>query len=110
MICLSLSDLLHLAWSSLAPSMLLQMALFHSFSWLSNIPLYLWTTSSLSIPKKSLDLRNMGKLSHLFHIPQNQTCLFTEVPLGWAGPREAVTHGCFLEGSFSTANCSDAES
>ena len=29
--------------------MLLQMALFHSFLWLSSIPLYLCTTSSLSI-------------------------------------------------------------
>lgn len=71
-----------------------------------------WTESSTASIhcENSLDLRNMGKLSHLFHIPQNQTRLFTEVPLGWAGPREAVTHGCFLEGSFSTANCSDGES
>ena len=30
--------------------MLLQMALFHSFSWLGNIPLCVCTTSSLSIP------------------------------------------------------------
>ena len=30
-ICLSLSDLFKLVWSSLGPSMLLQMALFHSF-------------------------------------------------------------------------------
>ena len=30
-ICLSLSDLLHLAWESLVPPMLLQMALFYSF-------------------------------------------------------------------------------
>ena len=30
--------------------MLLQMALFHSFLWLSTIPLYICTTSSLSIP------------------------------------------------------------
>ena len=29
--------------------MLLQMALFHSFLWLSNIPLYKYTTFSLSI-------------------------------------------------------------
>ena len=28
--------------------MLLQMALFHSFLWLSSIPLYIYTTSSLS--------------------------------------------------------------
>uniref|UniRef100_A0A8D1PJU4 Guanylate cyclase soluble subunit beta-1 n=1 Tax=Sus scrofa TaxID=9823 RepID=A0A8D1PJU4_PIG len=34
----------------LYPCMLLQMALFHSSLWLSNIPLYIYTTSSLSIP------------------------------------------------------------
>ena len=43
--CLSLSDLLHSVWSSQSPSMLLQMAFFHSFLWLSNIPLYICTTS-----------------------------------------------------------------
>ena len=31
------SDLLHLVWSFLGPSMLLKMALFHSFIWLNNI-------------------------------------------------------------------------
>ena len=44
--CLSFSGWLHLVWSSLGPSVLLHMALFHSFSWLSNIPLYICTTSS----------------------------------------------------------------
>ena len=48
-IYLSLSDLLHLVWQSLDPSMLLGMAFFHSFLWLSNIPLYFWTTY-LSLP------------------------------------------------------------
>ena len=38
-ICLPLSDLFHLAWHSLSPSLLLQMALFHSVLWLSTIPL-----------------------------------------------------------------------
>ena len=37
-----LSDLLHLVWWSLGPSMLLQMTLFHSFLWPSNIPLYIF--------------------------------------------------------------------
>ena len=46
-ICLSLSGLLHLVWSSLGPTMLLQMALIPSFSQLSNIPLYICTTSSI---------------------------------------------------------------
>ena len=31
------------------PSMLLQMARFHTFLWLSSIPLYIYSTSSLSI-------------------------------------------------------------
>ena len=39
---LSLSDLLHLVWKSLGPSMLLQMALC-SFLWLSNSPLHICT-------------------------------------------------------------------
>ena len=47
-ICLSLPDLLHSVWQSLGPSMLLQRALFHSFIRLSNIPLYICTTSFLS--------------------------------------------------------------
>ena len=41
-ICFSLSDLLHSVWQTLGPSMLLQMALFHSFLWLSNIPLCIY--------------------------------------------------------------------
>ena len=49
-ICFSLSDLLHSVWQSLGPSTSLQMTQFHSFLWLSNIPLYICTTSSLSIP------------------------------------------------------------
>ena len=46
-VCL-LSVWLHLVWWSLVPSMLLQVA-FHYFLWLSDISLYIWTTSSLSI-------------------------------------------------------------
>ena len=41
--------------------MLLQVALFHSFLWLSNIPLYICTTSSLSIPLSDGNL-------HCFHV------------------------------------------
>ena len=40
-ICLSLSSSLHLVWSSLGPSTLLQMAVLHSFLWLSDILLKL---------------------------------------------------------------------
>ena len=45
----SLSDLLHSVWHSLDPSTSQQMTQFRSFLWLSNIPLYICTTSSLSI-------------------------------------------------------------
>ena len=45
----SLSDLLHSVWQSLDPSTSQQITQFRSFLWLSNIPLYICTTSSLSI-------------------------------------------------------------
>ena len=48
-ICFSLSDLLHSVWQSLDPYTSLQMTQFRSFLWLSNSPLYICTTSSLSI-------------------------------------------------------------
>ena len=44
-----MSDLLHLVWQSLDLSMLLKMALFHSFLWLSTIPLDIRTTPPLSV-------------------------------------------------------------
>ena len=44
-ICFSLSDLLHSVWQSLDPSTSQQMTQFRSFLWLSNIPLYICTTS-----------------------------------------------------------------
>ena len=44
-ICFSLSDLLHSVRQSLGPSTSLQMTQFRSFLWLSNIPLYMCTTS-----------------------------------------------------------------
>ena len=40
----SLSSSLHSVWHALGPSMLLQMALFHSFLWLRSIPLKICTT------------------------------------------------------------------
>ena len=58
-ICFSLSDVLHYAWQSLGPSVSLQMAQFRFFLWLSDIPLYMWTTSSLSI----LLLMNSNRVS-----------------------------------------------
>ena len=48
-ICFPLSDLLHSVWQTLGPSTSLQITQFRSFLWLSNIPLYICATSSLSI-------------------------------------------------------------
>ena len=48
-ICFSLSDLLHSVWQSLDPSTSQQMTQIRSFLWLSNIALYICTTTSLSI-------------------------------------------------------------
>ena len=48
-ICFSLSDLLHTVWQTLGPPTSLQITQFRFFLWLSNIPLYLCATSSLSI-------------------------------------------------------------
>ena len=48
-ICFSLSDLLHSVWQSLDTSTSLQMTQFRSFLWLSNIPSYICTTTSLFI-------------------------------------------------------------
>ena len=47
--CFSLSDLLHSVGQSLVPSSSLQVTPFRSFLWLTNILLYVCTTSSLSI-------------------------------------------------------------
>ena len=47
-ICLYLSDI-SIRWTySLGPSVSLQMAEFHSFLWMNEIPLYIYATSSLS--------------------------------------------------------------
>ena len=54
MIYLFFSLWLHSVWQSLGPSTLLQMTLFRSFLWLSNISLYICTTSSLSIPLSNI--------------------------------------------------------
>ena len=54
-ICFSLSDLLHSVWQSQDASMSLQMTQFRSFLWLSNIPLYICTTPSLTI-RLSMDI------------------------------------------------------
>ena len=51
----SVSDLVHSVWQTLGPSTSLQMTQFRSFLWLSNIPLYICTTSSLSI-RLSMDI------------------------------------------------------
>ena len=52
---MSLSDWLHSVWQSLGLPMLLQIALFCSFLWLSNILLHIRATSSLSISQSKSD-------------------------------------------------------
>ena len=47
---ISVLDLLHFIWWSVSPSMLLHMALFCSFLWWSNIPLYVWYVPHLLHP------------------------------------------------------------
>ena len=51
----SLSDLFHSIWQTVGPSTSLKMNQFHCFLWLSNMPLYICTTSSLFI-HLSLDI------------------------------------------------------
>ena len=48
-ICFPLSDLLHSVRQTLVPSTSLQITQFCFFLWLSNIPLYICATSSVSI-------------------------------------------------------------
>ena len=48
-ICFSLSDIFHSVGQTLGPSTSLQITQFHFFLWLSNIPLYICATPSLSI-------------------------------------------------------------
>ena len=48
-ICFSLSDLLYSVWQTLDPFTSLQITQLRFFLWLSNIPLYICATSSLSI-------------------------------------------------------------
>ena len=47
----SFSDLLHSVWPSLGSSTSIQMTQFYSFLWVSNIPLYICTISSLSVDR-----------------------------------------------------------
>ena len=60
-ICLSLSHLFHLALCPSNPSMLLQMAKFHSFLWLSSIPLWRrqWHPTPVLLPGKSHGRRSL---------------------------------------------------
>ena len=64
----SLSDLLHSVWQSLHTSTSLKMAQFCSFLWLSNIPLFVYTTSSLSI--RLLMYIDIAKCWFLGHTPE----------------------------------------
>ena len=74
-ICPPLSDLLDSVWWSLGPSMLLQMALFHSFLWLTNIPSCIHTASSLFLHIPSMKIT--WKKSDLMYTHRCVTFLYT---------------------------------
>ena len=67
------SGFLHLVWPSPVPSMLLQMALFHSFEWLSGTPLYVCTTffthSSVDGYLLGLAIVSNGAMKIGVHVP-----------------------------------------
>ena len=71
----SLSDLLHSAWQPLCPSTFLQRTRFHPFLLQSPIPLYIWTTSSLSTPL-SRHLSHFHVLALVNSAALGCTCLF----------------------------------
>ena len=77
-ICFSLSGLLHSVWQSLGPSMSLQMTQFCSFLWLSNIPLYMCTTSSLSIPLLMDAFAQQRKLNKMKRQPSEWEKIFAK--------------------------------
>ena len=108
-----LFGLVHSAWQSLGSSMLFQMALFHSFQWLSNIPLYflnqgsvnhgLWATSGpltyffswslfiyllLAAPGLSCSTRALCCCVWAFSSCSEQGVLFTVVRLWTDGVNE----------------------
>ena len=82
-ICLRLSDLLHLVWYSLSPSLLLQMALFHSVLWLSTIPLcvcmcvYIYTMYTVHVVTKSQTWLSNWAHSTVFHCVCVCVCVHT---------------------------------
>ena len=69
--------------------MLLQMALFHSFLWLINIPLYVCTTSSLSIPL-SMDIRLLPYLGYSKQCCNEHSgaCIFSDYDFLWIYAQE----------------------
>ena len=83
-ICLSLSDLLHLVRSPLGPSMWLQMALFRSFSWPSNIPSSMYPILKTvnpprprpRLPQRGNLLRQSSVLYEVCFYSPNWCCLF----------------------------------
>ena len=90
-----LSDLLHLAWSSLVASMLLETALFSSFLWLSSVPLHICTTSYLSLPLEIQPVHSEGDQPWDFF---GRNDAKAEAPVLW--PPHAK---CWLIGKYSDA-------
>ena len=91
--CLSLSDLLHSAWQSVGPSMSPQMALFHSFFWLRDNPLYHFFSIHSSSMDSPAPIRKHRHLSitplslHAYFLPGKDTSKCCGPQVHWGGVR-----------------------
>ena len=113
-ICLSFSGSLHSLRSSPGPSMSLEMAWFHSFSWTDNIPLYMKTILKAVQPprqKKSVSLVKKSCLfvSHfyspklMFSLLMQDSCLWERMNEG----RNYHWHASISKDYFKTAFIKD---
>ena len=88
-ICLSLSDSFYSVWSSLGPATLLQMALFHSSSWLSgSLHIYLLSRSSWPhAPNLPPSPWVLWPVAHLLYVASELTALLDDMA--------PLRRGCF---------------
>ena len=113
-ICLSFSGSLHSVRSSPGPSMSLEMALFHSFSWTDNIPLYMKTIlkavqhphqkKSVSLVKKScVFVSHFYSPKLMFSLLMQDSCLWERMNEG----RNYHWHASISKDYFKTAFIKD---
>ena len=82
--CLFLSDSLHLVWSSLGPSMLLQMALFQSFLWLSDSIMYMYHLFFISLSSMNIYGDSLKKKT------KNRATIWSRNPLLGMYPEKTI--------------------